>query len=101
MRELLLQLADAAEKRLGVTNSMIAIVVMHRAGLTTDPIYQLSIGCESSPALLREMRSAFPSRSMGAVKATMGPRGALDLVNLRFEDVHAALARYGPAGNSN
>ncbi|QNM82014.1 hypothetical protein H8M03_08200 [Sphingomonas sabuli] len=91
MRAQVLAIASAAERQLGLAECQIAIVVH----ASESGVYELAIACDRHPELIRAMRRAFPRRTDGRLRATIGPFGDLNLVNVTAADVASATGRLG------
>lgn len=97
-RSLLLQLADAVERDLGLSGSGMAIVIHGARMIDGEKCYDLSLASDDAPDMIRVMRAAFPRRKVGHLRATVGKFGDLNLENVAMADIEAALARHAGTG---
>lgn len=92
-RDLLIKLADIVEERLGLGDCKIALGPHGRFERDGVFHYEAAIACDNAPQLVRAMRRAFPPRTDGRLRVTIGPFGDLQLEGACADDLRAAIAR--------
>lgn len=92
-RELLRALADAAQAKLGLSDTRVALVY-HRATDGDGTLrYDVGVACDVRPDLVRVMRGAFPRAGKSPFRVFMGPFGDLNLEGASTRELQAALAK--------
>lgn len=95
-KTLLIELADRAERALGLHDTPLTIVTFRKT--ETDGVirYVVGVACENSPELLSAMRAAFPRHLGAGARVHMQPLGGLKLEGVTIDHLRAALARTSP-----
>lgn len=85
-------LCAAVAEDLGCPNARLALVVHGRRAIDGVERFELSLGCVTTPALIRALRGLFPRQGRPPFRASLGRFGSLDLENIALADVEAAVA---------
>ncbi len=92
-RALLRALAEAAEAKLGLSDTRVALVYHLATDGDGTPRFDVTVACDASPDLVRVMRGAFPRAGKPPFRVFMGPFGDLNLEQASTGELHAALAK--------